>query len=606
MRIKRKWIRDLASIVFSVYYLIAAEQADEKVRKIRSALTVDHLRISWNKGTTPYLAFLQNLLRPKFARYGPKKVRIPRPRDSSYKEPTIAWLYFDGPFNTIANHTSMVLDIPGGGFVAMDPRTNDDKLFAWSGKTGLPVLSLDYKKAPEYPYPYALNECYDVYKTLIASRGRCIGFSGDTVPRIVVTGDSAGGNLATGLVLMVLQTADMSSHRQLSDETLSVPDGLILMYPGLDMNINSWMTDEQMSLIQDQRSKAGNQKILRRKSEDYYRLDPTTPHPSDDEGMMLPRLSPMPAVKQAIDSTPAPPHDVFSGLVEQTKVSQHQADIAHSKPQIHRTRLAMSSMISYFNDRILTPELMRAMIILYVGPHARPDFTTDYLLSPLLAPEALLSEFPKTYFLTGERDPLVDDTVIFAGRLRQAKYNRFIQQKELGLLKSKEEFDEHEHVEVAIIPGISHGFLQFLGVYPAGWKHIFRIVRWIDEILKLDVPLGPRPSSSNNRGRSRPNHSRHHTRTQTESSGDEDHPLEMTATNGSNNSGRGSRDGRQNGRGEKMQGKGKGKGKLTRRQSGISLGSEEDVLKRRMRGLTSSLLGGSDYDEGGDHGPPTP
>ena len=606
MRIRRKWIRDLASVVFSVYYLIAAEQADEKVRKIRSALSIDHLRISWNKGTTPYLAFFQNLLRPKFARYGPKKIRIPRPRESSYKEPITAWLYYDGPFDTIVNHTSIVLDIPGGGFVAMDPRTNDDKLFAWCGKTGLPILSLDYKKAPEHPYPYALNECYDVYQTLIATRGRCIGLSGETKPRIVVTGDSAGGNLATGLVLMVLQAAGSDSHRQLSDKTLPVPDGLILMYPGLDMNINSWMTDEQMSLIQDQRSKAGNRKILRRKSEDYYRLDPSTPHPSDDEEMMFPRPSPMPAVEQATQSEPSTPYDgTTSGAGDQAMVSQHQADIAHSKPQIHRTRLAMSSMISYFNDRILTPEMMRAMIILYVGPHARPDFTADYLLSPLLAPEALLMEFPKTYFLTGERDPLVDDTVIFAGRLRQAKYNRFIQRKELGLLKSKDEFDEREHVEVALIPGISHGFLQFLGAFPDGWKHIFRCVRWIEEILKLDAPLGPRANGSG--GRRRPGaqqqQSKHHMRTSTESSGDEDHPLEMTAINGSNSGGSGG--GREwNGR---ARGKTTSRGdkRLVRQQSGISLGSEEDVLKRRMMGLTSSLLGGSNSDEG-DRGSRTP
>ncbi|KAJ4331307.1 hypothetical protein N0V87_009256 [Didymella glomerata] len=44
MKIKRKGVRDFCSIVFSVYYLICAEQADEKVRKIRATLTVDHLR----------------------------------------------------------------------------------------------------------------------------------------------------------------------------------------------------------------------------------------------------------------------------------------------------------------------------------------------------------------------------------------------------------------------------------------------------------------------------------------------------------------------------------------------------------------------------------
>src|SRR5205814_8214704 len=58
MRIRRPWLRELASIVFSLYYLVAAEQADEKVRKVRGVLTVEHLLVSWNKGTTPYLSFI--------------------------------------------------------------------------------------------------------------------------------------------------------------------------------------------------------------------------------------------------------------------------------------------------------------------------------------------------------------------------------------------------------------------------------------------------------------------------------------------------------------------------------------------------------------------
>lgn len=177
MKIKRKGLRDVLSIVFSVYYLICAEQADEKVRKVRATLTVDHLRVAWNKGTTPYLSALTNLMRPRLMWYPPRKIRIPRPKESSYKEPVVGWLYFNGPISALKKHDKIVLDIPGGGFVAMDPRNHDDKLMGWAGKTGLPVLSLDYRKAPEWPYPYALNECYDVYHTIVATRGRCMGLS---------------------------------------------------------------------------------------------------------------------------------------------------------------------------------------------------------------------------------------------------------------------------------------------------------------------------------------------------------------------------------------------------------------------------------------------
>ena len=587
MKIRRKWVRDLASILFTAHYLIAAEQADEKVRKVRGMLTVDHLRVSWNKTTTPYLSFITKLMRPKLTRYPPRAIRIPRPAESSYKEPVNAWLYFDGPLSALKNHTKIVLDFPGGGYVAMTPRHHDDKLMAWSGRTGLPVLSLDYRKAPEYPYPYALNECYDVYHSLVVTQGRCIGLAGQTAPRIILTGDSAGGNFATGVVLMVLQSASTDPRRSHGQQSLPAPEGLILIYPSLDMNIGNWMTDDQMALIQDQRTRKTNRDVLRRKSEDYYRLTPETPHPSDDEAgesMSLECATEDVIAANASDKS-GTPMEVPTKEEAAATVAHHTVSLVSSKPKTLKTRLAVSSMISYFNDRILTPEMMRAMIILYVGPHNRPDFSTDYLLSPLLAPEALLAHFPKTFFLTGERDPLVDDTVIFAGRLRHAKHNLFVQKKELSLLSTKDRFDERDHVQVTLIPGISHGFLQFVGIFPEAWNHVFRCARWIEEVFDasdgIDSPQLTRRSSPT---RAAGQDGRHHHRAPTESSGDEDSPLMMSSLNA-------------NGQAAKPPRRGARKrvrhqdGDRRRNRSMVSLASEDDLLGRRMKGLAGGLMG---------------
>lgn len=591
MKIRRKWLRDLASMVFSIYYLIAAEQADEKVRKVRGLLTVEHLRVSWHKSTTPYLSFITRVLRPKLTRYPPRAIRIPRPAESSYKDPINAWLYFDGPLSALTRHTKLVLDFPGGGYVAMNPRHHDDKLLAWAGKLGIPVLSLDYRKAPEYPYPYALNECYDVYHTIVATMGRCVGLGGSSPPRIILTGDSAGGNFATGVVLMILQSAMDDYQSWQGQENLPIPEGLILIYPSLDMNIGNWMSDDQMALIQDSRMRKTNKNILRRKSEDYYKLTPETPHPSDDDVKSF-----FPPVSESSTNLERPLNvkptlSIEPQLLSPSIVARQAASVTSSKPKTLKTRLAMSSMISYFNDRILTPEMMRAMIILYIGPHIRPDFSTDFLLSPLLAPEALLAKFPKTYFLTGERDPLVDDTVIFAGRLRQAKYNLFVQRKELGLLKSKDEFDEKDHVQVVLIPGISHGFLQFVSVFPEGWAHIFRCARWMEEILEAD------PSSSSRRSSSflsrSSGSSRHHHRVPTESSGDEDRPLEMSSsiTKDDGNSGGATVRQRRASRARGGKSSVRARGEEERQRSLVSLASEDDLLGRRMKGLAGGLMG---------------
>ena len=618
MRIRRKWARDLCSIIFSVFYMVCAEQADEKVRKIRGALTVDHMRVSWDKPNTPYIAFFAKLLRPRLMRYPAREIRIRRPRESSYKEPVHAWLYFDGPLSALKKHENIILDIPGGGFVAMDPRAHDDKLIAWAGRTGLPVLSVDYKKAPEYPYPHALNECYDVYHMLHASRGRCVGLSGEAMPSVIVSGDSAGGNLAVGMILMVLQAGSTSTRQWQGERSLPLPKGVVLVYPALDFNIGNWMTDEQMTLIRDRRSRKINQGILRRKSDDYRNLTPSTPHHSDDEDdgeenvsgdsrilSAMPKSAVHTSAGHTVDAIKSPPP-------QPTTVTQASSQTA--KPQILKTRLAMSSMISYFNDRILSPEMMRAMIVLYIGPHNRPDFATDFLLSPLLAPEALLARFPKTYLLTGERDPLVDDTVIFAGRIRQAKLARFVERKELGLEKERAFFKEDDHVEVSLIPGISHGFLQFVSIFPEGWRHIFRCARWMKEcfersdINELSGPVendaGSFPAYEESYA-SLQNGRRHHFRTRTESSGDEDHPLEMSMSKvrlsspqGTTNENPGSSRPRspQMSRYKAHSEEAAQTLQARRRKSLVSLASEDDLLGRRMRGLTGGLLGGDVED----------
>lgn len=542
MSIKPKWLRDIASLVFTAYYLIAAEQADEKVRKVRGTLTLEHLRVSWNKATTPYLWSMAKLMRPRLTRYGPRAIRVPRPKQSVHDDPVNAWLYFDGPLSALKDQTCIVLDVPGGGFVAMGPRNSEDKLLSWAGQLKVPVLSVDYKKAPEYAYPYALHECYDVYHTIVSTNGRCLGLSGLARPRIVVTGESAGGSLAVGMVLMVLQSTLGQSWS--SKEGLPRPDGVVLAYPSLNMRVESWMTDEQMALIQDKSSRQTNRSVLQRKQDQYRKLTPfTSPGHSVED---LTKISPDNGPNQETDIA----SEASKALHEKLRKSEQLNGVSETSPSTEvqplQTRLAVSSMISYVHDRILAPEMMRAMIILYIGPHARPDFNTDYFLSPVLAPDALLARFPKTYIFTGERDPLVDDTVIFAGRLRQAKLQYLQERQDLGLEKSRRKFREKDHVEVSLIPGVSHGFLQMAGFYPDAWKYIRRSASYIEtlfeaselqdseySLLQLSSNSGMTSSfkeksakneNARNQGRN------HHRRTTGESSGDDDKPLEMGMT----------------------------------------------------------------------------
>ncbi|KAG8794126.1 hypothetical protein FRC16_010699 [Serendipita sp. 398] len=55
MHIQTKWLRDISSVLFSLYYLVYAHEADEKLRKYRATCTVETLRVTWEKMGNPYV-----------------------------------------------------------------------------------------------------------------------------------------------------------------------------------------------------------------------------------------------------------------------------------------------------------------------------------------------------------------------------------------------------------------------------------------------------------------------------------------------------------------------------------------------------------------------
>jgi acetyl esterase len=97
----------------------------------------------------------------------------------------------EGPFATVAF-------FHGGGFVlgSLDGYDNLCRLLA--RRSGCLVVSVDYRLAPEHPWPAALEDAYAATDWLANNAER---FSGDG-NRLAVAGDSAGGNLATTVSLL--------------------------------------------------------------------------------------------------------------------------------------------------------------------------------------------------------------------------------------------------------------------------------------------------------------------------------------------------------------------------------------------------------------------
>ena len=78
-----------------------------------------------------------------------RKILLPRPKASQYIRPITAHLFFHPEGRQLKEATDLILDFPGGGFVAQSPEHHEERLRIWAIKTGKPVLSVDYGKAPE-------------------------------------------------------------------------------------------------------------------------------------------------------------------------------------------------------------------------------------------------------------------------------------------------------------------------------------------------------------------------------------------------------------------------------------------------------------------------
>jgi acetyl esterase len=85
----------------------------------------------------------------------------------------------------------------GGGFALGSVASHENVARQLARQTKAVVISVDYRLAPEHPYPAAVD---DAYAAVCWAAEHCASFQGDPA-RLMVAGDSAGGNLAAAVAL---------------------------------------------------------------------------------------------------------------------------------------------------------------------------------------------------------------------------------------------------------------------------------------------------------------------------------------------------------------------------------------------------------------------
>lgn len=153
------------------------------------------------------------------------------PADVAYQETTIDGVTVLWASPSSASPDRLLICFHGGGYVT-GSRNSHRKMFGHiAAAAGVPALIVDYRRAPESPYPAAVEDALTTYRFALNSgvAARCIAF----------VGDSAGGGLSIASV--------MAAKR----DGIPLPGAIFIMSPWLDLDATgaSYDTNAGFDLI---------------------------------------------------------------------------------------------------------------------------------------------------------------------------------------------------------------------------------------------------------------------------------------------------------------------------------------------------------------------
>jgi len=149
------------------------------------------------------------------------KVNVKKYSVPGYKDDVISTLVIEPKQG--GDNLPCMMFFHGGGFLlkASDAHYKMAKVYA--EKANCKVVFPEYRLMPKYRYPVAIEDCYNAYMWVLQN-AEMLNINSD---KIIFVGDSAGGNIAAAVTLM------------LRDNNQQMPNGALLVYPVLDKSMST-------------------------------------------------------------------------------------------------------------------------------------------------------------------------------------------------------------------------------------------------------------------------------------------------------------------------------------------------------------------------------
>ncbi len=166
--------------------------------------------------TSEEIHFLVRMLRHSFEYATNIELqRFPISNDVEMKTVEVDGIRAEWQIVPSARRDRVLMYLHGGGFIMGSPNTHRLLTVALGEATETSVLSVDYRLAPEHPYPASLEDCTAAYNWLVST--------GIEPKNIVIAGDSAGGNLTLATLI------------KLRDSGIPLPAAAVCLSPPTDM-----------------------------------------------------------------------------------------------------------------------------------------------------------------------------------------------------------------------------------------------------------------------------------------------------------------------------------------------------------------------------------